>query len=263
MTPESFKKEIESPSIERVVFKNSRGLNLVGDFYQADSKSIIVMSHGITSDRHADGKFDKIAPLLNKEGYNVLRFDFSGSGESDDDFLTESGEIDDLRSALRLVSDRGLTEIGLLGYSFGGLITSRCYDDNIKTIALWAPVTNAAENPEAYYGQEGLKELAEFGFITRVRDNAVRNKTRISRQGFEEWKSVNQEQLLSRVKCETLIVHGNKDTRIPLIDSISAMKHLPSGSKLEIVEDADHHFDQQADTFINFTVDWFKTHQSH
>ena len=33
----SFPSEIE-PSIERVIFKNSRGLSLVGDFYHANSK---------------------------------------------------------------------------------------------------------------------------------------------------------------------------------------------------------------------------------
>lgn len=105
---------------EKIIFKNSRGLNLVGDLYTSGSNSVIVMCHGLAYDRSTNGRFDKAAEFFNKKGFNVFKFDFSGCGESDYDTLTTSKQIDDLENALKYVSNKGLRKIGLLGHSFGG-----------------------------------------------------------------------------------------------------------------------------------------------
>src|SRR3989339_1702651 len=98
--------------MERVNIKTFRGLNLIGDLYTADSDKIIIMSHGFNYDRHEkNNKFDKIATSLNKAGYNILTYDFSGSGESDDSPLTISNYTDDLKSVIEFVKNKGLKEI--------------------------------------------------------------------------------------------------------------------------------------------------------
>lgn len=83
--------------MERVEFENSRGLTLVGDYLQADSDAGIVMAHGFTGDRTEWDYFDQVAEYLNDSGYNVLKFDFSGSGESDDEPITIGNQVEDLK----------------------------------------------------------------------------------------------------------------------------------------------------------------------
>lgn len=250
----------EAFAVERVNFRNSRNLNLVGDLYHVESKLVIVMSHGLTGNRWEHGRFDKTAEALNKENYNVFRFDFSGHGESDDDSVTEGKLIDDLSSALQFISTRQLTEVGFSGLSFGALASLRVWDERIKTMVLWALVTKAKSNPESYYGPEKVKELEETGVLTRVRDDPIRQKVVIDRQLFEDWRGVNQQELLSRIKIPILIIHGDQDATIPIEDSKKGMRYLPLESRLEIVKGADHDFAAQVDTFIEFTVDWFKNH---
>ena len=245
--------------MEQIEFKNSRGLTLVGELYPSDSNTVIVMAHGLTGDKHEGGRFDKAAEVL-QGSFSIFKFDFSGCGESEDDTITVEKEVDDLKSAIQLVRSRGLTDIALLGLSLGALVSVRVYDESIKAMVLWAPVTNAATTPEVYYGSDKVKELEETGVLTRIRKNAQRVKVVIGKQLFDEWKSINQQQLLSRIKIPVLIIHGDQDSRIPLSDSQKALEYLPTSSKLEVVEGSDHIFNNRVDVFIDLTKVWFRHH---
>jgi esterase/lipase len=146
------------------------------------------MAHGFTGDKSEWGRFDKTAEVLNKSGYNVLAFDFSGSGESDDDSLTVDKQVDDLNCAINYVLDKGFKRIGLLGLSLGGFVSLKVYsaEKSIKTMVLWAPVTDKKENyAEKKFNQEELKELKEKGYITKIMKAGVRRKIIIDKQMIE------------------------------------------------------------------------------
>jgi alpha-beta hydrolase superfamily lysophospholipase len=78
--------------MEYITFNNSRGLNLSGRFYPAGSDGIIIMCHGLTADKSSLGRFDILAESFRLSGFNVLNFDFSGCGESDDDVISVKGD---------------------------------------------------------------------------------------------------------------------------------------------------------------------------
>jgi len=240
-----------------VTFQNSRKLNLVGDFYPAAEDRVVIMMHGFTGDRHEWGKFDKTAQELAAAEYAVLNFDFSGSGESDDDSLTVAKEVDDANSAITYLQGKGFSKIGLLGLSLGGLVAAKACDERIKTIALWAPVTHPVEDPRARYTAEQLQELDETGVITYKRDKGFRRTLSIDQQMLVDRKTVDPEALLSHIKCPVLIVHGSADNRVPLKGSKKAMHYLPLESRLVIISGADHRFEEHVDYFISTTVDWF------
>lgn len=245
--------------MEKISFKNARGLNLVGDFYSADSDAIVIMSHGFTGDKSEWGRFDKTAEALNKQDYNVLNFDFSGSGESDDDSLSVDKQVDDLQSAIKYAQNRGLNEIGLLGLSLGGLISLKVYDERIKTMVLWAPVTDKIRYSwRQRYSPEQLQELEERGYIAKIRDKGIRRKIIIDKQMLKDREGVDQKSLSSKIKCPVLIIHGDEDDRVPLQDSKNAMKYLPKNSKLEIIAGADHDFTEQLSQFIDCSISWFR-----
>src|SRR4030042_2476976 len=141
---------------QKVEYKTSRGLTIVADFYSAPSNSVVIMSHGLGGSRGEDGRFDKAAEAFQSEGYNVLKFDFSGHGESPleepNTPVDPNDERDDLLSAIDYVRQKGINKIGLLGFSFGGYISCRIYDPKvIQALALWSPVTNRDSSPEEYF----------------------------------------------------------------------------------------------------------------
>lgn len=246
--------------MEKVNFKNSRRLNLVGHFYRSDSGAVIILTHGFTGDKSELGRFDNTAAAFHTVGYNVLTFDFSGSGESDDDSLTVEKQVDDLESAIQYVTDRGLTRIGLLGLSLGGLVSAKVYDEKIDTMVFWAPVTGSVKNPRARYSEAQLKELDETGYITMIKDNETRKKIIIDKQMLEDRRMVNPQTLLSQIKCPVLIIHGDQDNRVPLENSKNAMQYLPKGSRLEVIAGADHKFYDQLNQFIAPSVSWYQEH---
>jgi len=253
--------------METVIFKNSKGLKLVGDFYAANSNKAVVISHGFTGNRHEWGKYDELANLINKEGYNVLTFDFSGSGESDDELVTVSTEINDLNCAINLVKSRGITDIALIGLSLGGLVSLNVCDERIKAMVLYAPVTSSREDYEvrkwSNEQQTKLKtELEKNGYISLKLDKGIRKIMKIDKQMIVERKSVNQAELLSKVKIPVLILHGKTDTSVRYEDSVDAMKYLPKGSQLQTISGDNHFDDKNYSKFFSPTIDWLKKHFS-
>lgn len=257
----------EPISPERVEFKNSRGVILVGDFYSASSDAVVILSHGLGGNRHEGGRLDEAAERLNSDlGLNVLQYDFSAMGESEGEIVNSSNDIDDLESALDFTRERGMTRFALLGYSFGGYITASAYDDkNISALVLWAPVISPMPDPAAYYlvadgrnNPNNLEMLRELGYVERKTSNRASGSLLVGSEVFEKWSTINKKDLLSRIKCPVLIVHGSIDPRVPLQGSQDGMQYLPEGSKLKVIDGADHVFDGHVDELIQETVDWFK-----
>jgi len=248
--------------MEKVIFRNSRKQSLVGNLYVADSDSVIIMCHGATGDKSEWGRFDKIAESLNKQGYNVLSFDFSGCGESDNDTLTLDKEIDDLNSAINFVKSKDYQRISFFGHSLGGLVCLKCFSSEILTMVLWAPLTDKLKYSwwKKKYPEEILREFNKKGYIARIRDTGVRRKILIDKQLIKDYEDIDQKKLLKKINCPVLILHGKKDLSLPFSCSEKAIKLLSKESKLKLVDTADHGFYNHIDVIINSSIDWFLTH---
>lgn len=247
--------------MKRIIFKNSRNQSLVGNLYSSESESIIIMSHGFTGDKSEEGRFDKVAESLNKSGYNVLTFDFSGCGESEDDTLTVGKQVDDLKSAIKFVKSKGYKKIALFGHSLGGLISLKCFTPEIITMVLWAPVTAKVKYSwDKEYSKEQLEELSKKNYVTKSKDKGVRKTIQIDKQMFIDRESLNQKKLLKKVKCPVLIIHGKQDLSVPYSDSEDAIKLLTKKSKLELVDKAGHGFYDSMNIIVNLSNAWFRKH---
>ncbi len=247
---------------KKIEFENSSGKKLVGDFYPASSEEAIIMCHGFTGDRHEWGRFDKLAEAFNETGFNVLTFDFSGSGESDDDSISVEKEVDDLKSAINFMRKKGFFKIGLFGLSMGGLI---CLNntENVSAIVLAAPVSNKEENyEEGRLIPKGFVKLENGNFLFKYKKDTdvFRRKVVVDKKIIEERENINQEELLRNVKCPVLIVHGTEDESVPLQDSENAIRYLNEDSRLYIIKSADHGFNDQIGEIADLSMDFFKKH---
>ncbi|MCH7568674.1 MAG: alpha/beta fold hydrolase [Nanoarchaeota archaeon] len=239
-------------AVEKVSFENSKGEKLAGVLHLPQEKTgkIIVMAHGFTSNKDRP-KSIEVATLLAENGFTALRFDFGGSGESYDTPIRIEYQVDDLKSAINFIKNKGYDKLGLIGGSLGGLISLSVYNEDVKAMVLFAPVTKG-KTPSEY--AEWKKSIEEKGFVLKEKDGRVFN---ISRDYIKERESINQEELLSKVKCPVLIIHGTEDDDVPLEDSKDAMKYLPKGSKLEIIEGVGHKLDI-VDGIDILSLNWFK-----
>lgn len=250
--------------MEKVTFQNSEGLKLIGILHIPKDKttSAIIISPGFTANKNRQ-RFIALSEALSNEGFAVLRFDFGGCGESEDREITLKHQVNDLKSAIKYLKDKGYENIGLLGASLGGLISVLCYDEQIKSIVLWAPVTKA-KTPLLIQKQELEQELTDKSYVMELSDKGYviyqkeGREFKIPQEYFNERQAVNQEEILSGIGCPVLIIHGNKDDIIPLEEARSAAQFLNKESRLEIIEEGDHILGAKMDEVIPLSVDWFK-----
>lgn len=249
--------------MERISFKNSRSLRLVGNLYSSNSKTIIIMCHGFMSDKYSKGRFDKLATAFNKCGFDALVFDFSGCGESDNDSLTIETEVDDLKSAISHVISKGYERIALFGYSLGTLICLKSYIPEIVTMVLLGALTGPMKyNWDEFFTQEQMKELEENGSIIEYISGGTRNKIIIDRKVIEGFELIDQGELLKEVKCPVLIIHGDGDEEESLLYEKSkvAINLLSTDSRIEVINGATHSFLDYFDMVVKLSTDWIKKH---
>jgi pimeloyl-ACP methyl ester carboxylesterase len=107
---------------EAIAFKTSDGLTLRGVWIPVDDsdKSVIIL-HGHNSSYDYDVYR---APALRKAGFNVLLFDFRAHGRSEGKRMTFGyEERRDVLGAIQFLHERGIQSIGLLGFSYGGIVS--------------------------------------------------------------------------------------------------------------------------------------------
>jgi len=222
----------------------------------------IVMCHGFTGSRtEAHFLFVKAARAFCEAGWNVLRFDFRGSGESDGRFrdMTINGEIDDALAALQALRAEPTVDaarVGLVGLSLGGFVAACASgrDGDVGALVLWSAVAEMAElvserwqmptdeellDPQSHY-EHGAHEIGA-GFL--------RDCARISPR--EE---------IAGHAGPVLVVHGTNDQAVPLDHAHRYMEAIPSDdATLRVIDGADHTFSTVAleHEVIDLTRDWF------
>ncbi len=240
---------------KKVSIPTSRGVMLSGHLYARDPKKIVISAHGFGSDQF--GKSTLLAQTLAQNNISALTFDFSGCGESDNDTVSVTKEVQDLRSAIEYVRSLGYTAIGIEGSSAGGLIALRVWDPDIKTLVLWAPVTHRWDAEEKYSPDE-LAEFEREGHLTiQKMQPYLRSSVVLDKEVLRERTEINTKELLSRITCPVLIIHGSDDTDVPIIYSKEAMPYLSGKSRLEILEGENHFFNNSLETLMKLSGQWF------
>ncbi len=109
---------------QSVFFDNRSGQQLAGVLDEPDSgkpHATALFAHCFTCNKNYKA-VTRITRALNEAGIAVLRFDFTGLGDSEGDFSTTnfSTSIDDILDAARYLTDAGLPPTIAIGHSLGG-----------------------------------------------------------------------------------------------------------------------------------------------
>lgn len=106
---------------EDVSFPTRDGLTLRGWWIPAiASERAVVFLHGHGGSMDPDVQY---APAFNAAGFNVLMFDFRAHGRSEGSVSTIGYlERQDALGAVDCVKTKGMTRIGLFGFSMGGIV---------------------------------------------------------------------------------------------------------------------------------------------
>jgi len=121
-----------------------------------------------------------LSALLAGMGYAVLRFDFTGHGDSDGDFedATVETRLEDIRQATLALREKAELPrgVGLLGLRFGATLAALAADrdPDCRMLALWEPILD---------GSAYMQELLRSNLATQT---AVYKEIRYNRQMLVE-----------------------------------------------------------------------------
>ena len=108
---------------EDLRFPGSTGAELSGVLHtpEGDANGSILLAHCFTCSKDIQ-TMTRLARGLEEAGYAVLRFDFTGLGDSGGDLAhtTVAHSVRDLTAATTALLERGAGPCGLLGHSLGG-----------------------------------------------------------------------------------------------------------------------------------------------
>jgi esterase/lipase len=205
-------------------FKNSRQhlidarLDLPADTGTENIEAFIIFCHCFTCSKETITTF-RLSRLLAEKGYGVLRFDFTGLGNSEGEFseTTFSTTQDDLSSAISFLSDHWQTPAYLMGHSLGGttaLSVAQDYDSVKGVVTVASPsepdhvlhhfghaLTLLEQNIPASFEVAGQFFELEPGFIEDVRN--IDMKSRLS--------ELDKPVLIINIEDDALVDESNAD----------------------------------------------------
>jgi uncharacterized protein len=227
------------------------GLHLSGTLVLPDGAGqATVLVHGGGVTREEGGFFARLAAGLAEAGIASLRCDLRGHGDSEgrQEDLTIAGILADIRAAIASVCSRvGTDRVALLGTSFSGGICAYYaaqHPAELASLVMLNPLLNYRkrlidDKPYWHNGQisdEAGRELLNQGYL-------VHSPTfKLSRPLLNEVFYLQPHTVLGDIQAPTLIVHGTKDTFIPVESSRWAVQRLTTEHRFLEVEGAQHGF---------------------
>ncbi len=250
--------------MKKVFFKNILGEKLVGVLHKSKKKTNkgIILVHGFKGNKDRDLIF-KLSKELEKK-YNVLRFDFSGNGESEGKFEDQSYSkyVEELRIAIDFLKKERINKVCIIAHSLGTNISilEQYKYKNINNLILIAP---------AIYVKTGFTKSVPVQFFTALLTGSVKLKLwdfelkkerilRLKKQFFFERLFYNMGRYLKKIRIPIYVILAEKDKAIPLEKSIKLCKKR--GIEYSIIKGAKHNFreDEQFNKMKNETLKFLK-----
>lgn len=214
------------------------------------SDSVVVLAHGFLSDRRAGGRYDRLAEEYASLGHAVLRFDFSGFGESDGDVVDGDALLADLHAVLDHVERLGHRRVLVHGHSLGSAVALRVAPrhESVRALVLTGALTGAGsgDTPYPFLTPEQVQDWyldRDVHLPVRADAVGVRTHVTVSRRRPKVGSCGTQEAVLSAVRVPVLVVHGEQGSEQRLAATTAQGAHwLPEHSRVEVVPGADHTF---------------------
>lgn len=201
--------------LQKVSFKNQEGQNLSGRLeLPADQypHHFVLFAHCFTCNKNL-GAVRNISRALTSEGYGVLRFDFTGLGESEGDFEDSnfSGNVNDLIAASDYLAANYQAPGLLIGHSLGGAaaIFAAAEIDSVKAVV----TIGAPSNPEhvTHLLKSNLDEIKASG--QAVVNLSGRDFT-IKKQFLDDLESKSLPEVAQNLRKAILVMHSPQDDTV-------------------------------------------------
>lgn len=247
------------------VIKNKFGekLDTWVEYPEGLVKATIIMVHGFGTSKHETaGYFDDVAVALVNDNFRVVRFDFSGYGNSEgkQEDACYSKQIGDLQAIIEYVQSNYPEQINIFAQSMGCFVTSLTAPSGItKTVMTGLPNSNTqviiervtqrfGSRPGAKLNLEGISELP-------------RSTGKVQKIGARFWQDIRYLDPIKEVnnfsqKTKLLVVHWESDEIIGK-DYLSEYDAIPTLKSLWLPGDHSVTKKEDRQNFIEIMLEFY------
>jgi len=232
---------------KKIEFLNREGVALAGrlELPNQRPKYFAIFAHCFTCSKDIAAA-SRISKSLTDYGIGVLRFDFTGIGNSDGDFANSnfSSNVQDLLAADEWLGAHYAHASLLVGHSLGGaaVLSAAGHLEQVRAVAtIGAPFDplHVVKNFKA-----NLDEIQHQGYATVTLGS---REFTIKKQFLDDLKSQNASSYLPKLKKALLIFHSPEDAVVGIENAQEIYQHAKHPKSFISLDGADHLLTQRKD----------------
>ncbi len=228
-------------SLQKISFQNKEGQNLVGRLelpVDQHPHNYAIFAHCFTCNKNLSA-VKNIGKALTSKGFGVLRFDFTGLGESDGDFedTNFSGNVEDLIAAADYLEANHSAPTLLVGHSLGGaaVIFAAAAIDSVRAVATIGAPSNP--NHVRHLFKSGLEEIEASG--KAVVNLSGRDFT-IKKQFLDDLENKSLPETARGLRKALLIMHSPQDDTVAIKNAEEIYLAARHPKSFVAIDGADH-----------------------
>ena len=225
---------------KKVLFENTAGIRLCGiiDRPESDPRTVAMFSHCFTCTKDLKA-IVRISRRLAENGIAVLRFDFTGLGNSGGDFSESNfdSNCDDVRAAVEYMTEHVAAPDLLIGHSLGGaaMMTVAPELETVRALATIASPSNtmhladylSSVNPDIVNKGEGHVEIGGRRYVLR-------------KQLIDNLREQDLPKRLANLTIPHLIIHPLEDQTLPYWHAEKMLELTGGPGSLITLDGSDH-----------------------
>ena len=226
---------------ENITFENRQAQTLSGVLHKPASgqaRACAVFAHCFTCTKNSKAAV-RISEALAAEGITVLRFDFTGLGQSEGDFSSThfSSNVDDLVDAAAFMSARGEPPALLIGHSLGGTAVLAAAHEIDSAVAVATIGSPANAEHVLHLIDEDLTEIETEGEAT-VRLGG--RPFKIKKEFVEDARTQSVCEKLPSLRKALLVMHSPVDATVSINQAARIYTQAKHPKSFVTLDDADH-----------------------
>ena len=233
---------------EKVTFYNDEGHALSGLMALPESapRACALFAHCFTCSKNLKAATN-IARSLADEGIAVLRFDFTGLGQSEGDFADTnfSSNVSDLLAAARFLEDNYRAPDILLGHSLGGTAILQAAHDVPSAVAV-ATIGSPSDPGHVRHLFAGAEETLREEGVAEV--NLGGRPFTIRRQFLDDLERHELPAAVKSLRRALLILHAPLDDIVEIDNASALFANALHPKSFISLDDADHLLTREADS---------------
>ena len=228
-------------NLQKVIFKNKEGQSLVGRLelpVNQHPHNYAIFAHCFTCNKNL-AAVRNIGKALTSNGFGVLRFDFTGLGESEGDFgdTNFSGNVEDLIAAADYLNDNYSAPTLLIGHSLGGaaVIYAAAQVNSVKAVA----TIGAPSSPKhvQHLLQSSLDEIKKNG---KAIVNLSGRDFTIKKQFLDDLEHKTLSETVKNLRKPILIMHSPQDNTVGIKNAEEIYRAAHHPKSFISLDGADH-----------------------